>query len=319
MIIELTMGVPLWNMVRFITLSVIMTTVLSRVLSSGVALRAGARVSTVHSVRLKPRPYTRGSLVTEEDDKDWKLRILLLSVTVALFTADLLIEFRSGTAARVSDKLVDVGYNNLEFEVPMEVRDLGKRRWAPARRLYRDFNASYRVWGGANYQESGYTLTESDLEIIRNPTDIPRSDRQVLPGDTYIFDEWVVLGSGEDLWFSGGAFMALLRDKYVILFSGDQVYVLDEISNRGDPSIAVVEMVINKLFWDNLAVHSRFGNTLVVEMYRPPSLSIDCGRAPEYPSSWDVGCIDPSTQLGRYIGTTGTLRKLINLCWLNTD
>ncbi|CDF37327.1 unnamed protein product [Chondrus crispus] len=165
MIIELAIGVPTWIVVRFITLSLILTTLLSRVWTNVTARRAGVRVSSGVPVRLRPRPYNRGSLVQEEDGEDRRFRGLLL-ITVALTSADLMMEFGSASVERPTGELIDTGYSRDGFDSFIGARISSNGTWEPTRMASHSLRATYEVWYSDEAAESGYKLTGEDLEIL---------------------------------------------------------------------------------------------------------------------------------------------------------
>lgn len=292
MILELTIGVPMWNVVRFISLSLVTKTVLSKLWSSSVAFKAGSRVAAGIAIELKPRPYTRSSLVTEEDSRDRIFKILLWTVTVMLTAADLLMEFGSGSAEVSTSRVLNTGYENATELQPLEIRKSGGGRWTPALAADRKIKTSYRVYELENLEGNSLGVTSQDLGILQNTRNAGESGGQMLTAATP--NEWVLASRGENIWFAGNAGAALLKGRKVIFTNGAQVYkfVLEETEWRGEPSPAVIEMVSHSYLFRNFQAYSYSGAIVTDELRERPQLALDCTNTPEYPSSWEVACVD---------------------------
>ncbi|CDF37331.1 unnamed protein product [Chondrus crispus] len=105
-------------------------------------------------------------------------------------------------------------------------------------------------------------------------------------------NEWILASRGKDIWFAGQAAAVLVRGRRLILFTGTELYVLEEDSAEGSPSIAVVEIASSLFFKRSLRRHSYAGSVVSFELQAQPRLRINCTDAPAYPKQWGIQCVD---------------------------
>ncbi|CDF34264.1 unnamed protein product [Chondrus crispus] len=278
---------------------------LAKLWSSNVAYRAGSRVSSGSPVQLRPRPYTRSSLVTEEDGNDWRFRLVIAFVAFILLSADLLIEFGSGSSDVASGNMIATGYGAAGRSQPLDVRRNSDGTWSPALRSQRIVNATYQVYEVDLVPDEAWGITERDIQVIKSTRSAVEVEGRVI--SSAIPDQWMLTGNGRELWFSGRAGAALVKDDKLLITTGLASFVLLETSWTGEASIAVTEIVSNLLFVTYLQICSDYNITVTVRMDKLPQLMLDCDGNTEYPASWQVVCVDVSIRPSEVVRHDGNL------------
>ncbi|CDF32221.1 unnamed protein product [Chondrus crispus] len=278
---------------------------LAKLWSSNVAYRAGSRVSSGSPVQLRPRPYTRSSLVTEEDGNDWRFRLVIAFVAFILLSADLLIEFGSGSSDVASGNMIATGYGAAGRSQPLDVRRNSDGTWSPALRSQRIVNATYQVYEVDLVPDEAWGITERDIQVIQNTREAVEADGQIIT--SAIPEQWMLTGNGRELWFTGFAGTALVKDDKLLFTNGFESFVLLETSWTGEASIAVTEIVSNLLFVTKIQFYSDLNITVTVRMDKLPQLMLDCDGNTEYPASWQVVCVDVSIRPSEVVRHDGNL------------
>lgn len=155
-------------MVRFSFISLLITTVLSRLWSASVAYRAGSRLGSGEQAQLTTRKFTRSSLVSEEDSRDPNFKWLILLVTLALTAADLLVEFGSDSKEVLAGGFDPTGYDPGSIYTPVEIVDLGDDEWAPAGFKDRGFKTSYSVVLLSPENMIELNITDDDVNLVKS-------------------------------------------------------------------------------------------------------------------------------------------------------
>lgn len=162
-------------------------------------MRAGRRVTSGRAVAFAPRPYSRGSLVSEEDRSDTYFRWILLIATILLGCSDLLMEFGSSTAEVSTGRTIVTGYELAREHVPIEVVSIGRGQWAPTAITPVGHRTTYRVRAFKNAPEDGVVLTTADFLMFSKSRSVTMSGGQTAETP----EEWTIAG-GTRLYGSRG-------------------------------------------------------------------------------------------------------------------
>lgn len=296
---ELGIGVPMWNVVRLIIVSMSMAAVVSKSWALGIAYRAGNVMARGGRVRLEPRSLTRGSLVVVADGNDMWVSRLVLVATGALLIADFLIEFGSGSVDIPTRARHRTGYSGAGFRTPLYAGMKAGGSWVPTKRLSRDFSTTYEV-GEVNVDnlvEAGFE--QSHVEELVAITKVTFSGGQSLVSSNA--KEWVLTGGTDMPWFLGIVGAAMLNEPFVLFCDALECYLLKERNWKGSPSIAVAEMVTSLQFRSSVWEAVKHGYILEMQMFEKPVVTINCGQETAYPADWKVECVEPGVGPARIL------------------
>lgn len=249
-----------------------------------------------------PRTYTRGTLVTEEDRRDWKFRFILTAVASSLVAADLMIEFGTGSAEVAAGNTLTTGYSLTGGSSLIETRQVGQGIWAPTTRTPNRLNVTYDVGEKMSLYDENNTLDERAWNIFLEHRSGAIAGFQPLIADTP--SEQILAGSGDEIWFQGGSGTIIVRGSEVIYCDWYFAYRLTQQDYRGHPSIAILEMLTSGVW----STHIRLTRLLyqidpfsvTIELNSLPVIAVDCDTTPEYPDAWGVECINGKTRLGEF-------------------
>lgn len=218
-------------------------------------------------------------------------------VTLLLISADLLMEFGSGSTEIASGKFIATGYESGNIYDPLEILDLGEDRWLPAPYRAREQKATYRIVSVDDSNMDFFGITLTDLAVLEQASERTEPEAQLLV--SLDPNHNVVAGRGERIWFSGPNGEVLVKGQDVLYSDHDRVFLMKQDGWEGYLSNAVVDIVSNPMFQSRASTYASLGIPVDVELFSRPRLSMNCQGMPKYPEQWRVKCVDPLAEPAR--------------------
>ncbi|CDF41378.1 unnamed protein product [Chondrus crispus] len=289
MLFELTIGVPLWNVVRLTILSFVTSNLISLIWTTGLSVRAGQRISSGRPVQLRPRPFTKSSIVIEEDTRDGKVRVILALATVTLVAAELLMEFGTGSVSVPGSTLTYGGYHLNTTSQPIDVLSTGEGIWRMLKSSDRVTGASMRLHGLTDRMMASYSVTAEELQVLRSTIERGEGEYAIL--DSLDPMDKLATSRNGSLWFAGVGGAVLFRGSNFLYYDGaSDFYIIDWSTKLGNLSLAPLELVMDPGFRANVPAYALGGLDLRIEALGKATLTLECETPHDYPTDWNVSC-----------------------------
>lgn len=265
---------------------------MSALWSRVMALRASQRLRRGETLELKPRPYTRSSLLAEEDILDKKAAALVMVLVIALFLADLSMEM--GSDAVYVSRVVDSGYSN-GLGTPEDL--LLSSRWAGPRKheftirerfKYTLLAESVETWEPPSDSDSSWcnqSVRELERIVSRNESTESRRIRTVDPD--------VTISTGIDSgcrWYRGPVGTTVVHGAKLLIKTSAYPVRLVRARSAKEASDLAVELLLSMEVATDLEYATEDHVPLRLSMLHRGSLLVNCQDEVNEPE-WAVQCM----------------------------
>ncbi|CDF33173.1 unnamed protein product [Chondrus crispus] len=280
--------VPLWNVARFMFISVGVTSLLSKLWSSIGASAAGCVVARGGEVQLRSRTFTRSSLVAEEDAKNWKVRWLINAVAMLLFVSDLALEFGSGAKEVLAGPRLGAGYQQAHALPQLEVIHTSLGHWDIASQAGELYFQDFKVT-----EMSRYSFTDGTKPSVDDLADLRKRD--VLDSSWQRIDSinkgaWLAVRQLAHVSFAGAPGKMLVRNRTAIYSGYMGEYVLEIIGQGNIDSSIFAEAMSETRLAVAFTTLTRTNSPLRISLPARPQFEVNCGGDGTSIPGWKVVC-----------------------------
>ncbi|CDF34310.1 Hypothetical protein CHC_T00008292001 [Chondrus crispus] len=283
-----TLDVSVWNVIRFVGISLCATSILTWLMTKTSALRAGARMRAGIPVKLVPRHHIKSSLVTESDASDKRLRAIVNLSIITLLIAEIAMEFGSGSTQIGKGIARDVGYENLDPGIRLKFSYVPSEDARPISVPYGSLPQTYSVRERQWSDIQALNLTLSEADVLRGNSGDHELEDFHLPSEEKA--KWLRITVGKYPIVTGSNANAICAAGFMWIWARDKLFTLagkDNLGNEGCPlEVLLSDSTIGGI---NLAAAQEV--QFVLREPSEPEILAPCTTLSNVPATLNIQCL----------------------------